>query len=111
MRCRLASALMLGLVISGQLQAAEGALTQSASQAAVCSGCHALAPGASVPSLRGLSAQAIEQQMQALKRSGGQSAMHRLINAYDDAQIRGIANVLAPDVLAKDVFVQGEPAL
>ena len=64
-----------------------------------------------MPSLRGLSAQAIEQQMQALKRSGGQSAMHRLINAYDDAQIRGIANVLAPDVLAKDVFVQGEPAL
>ncbi len=42
--------------------------------------------------------------------------MHRLINAYDDAQIRGIANVLAPDVLApdvlaKDVFAQDEPAL
>jgi len=50
-----------------------------------------------VPSLQGLSALAIEQQMLALKRSGGQSAMHRLIKAYDDAQIRGIANVLAQD--------------
>jgi cytochrome c553 len=111
MRYRLAFALMLGLAVSGQLQATQEGLTRSASEAAVCSGCHAVTSGTSVPSLRGLSAQAIEQQMQALKRSGGQSAMHRLINAYDDAQIRGIANVLAPDVLAKDVFVQGEPAL
>jgi cytochrome c553 len=50
-----------------------------------------------VPTLQGLSALAIEQQMLALKSSGGQSAMHRLIKAYDDAQIRSIANVLAQD--------------
>ena len=97
MRYRLLSSLLLGLVVSGQLQATEEALTQSASQAAVCSGCHALPSGAAVPRLQGLSARAIEQQMLALKRSGGQSAMHRLINAYDPAQIRGIANVLAQD--------------
>ena len=47
--------------------------------------------------MQGLSALAIEQQMLALKRSGGQSAMHRLTKAYDDAQIRSIANVLAQD--------------
>ena len=102
MRYRLAFTLMLGLAVSGQLQATEEALTQSASQAAVCSGCHAVTSGTSVPSLRGLSAPAIEQQLQALKRSDGQTAMHRLINAYDHAQIRGIANVLAQDVLAQD---------
>ena len=90
----LASALML----TGRqrpAQATEEALTQSASQAAVCSGCHALDAGASVPSLQGLDALTIERQMLALRRSDGQTAMHRLINAYDDAQIRGIANVLA----------------
>lgn len=97
---RLATSLLLGLAASGQLQATEEALTQSASQAAVCSGCHALTSEGSVPSLQGLSAQVIEQQMLALKRSGGQSAMHRLVNAYDDAQIRGIAKILAQDVLA-----------
>lgn len=102
MRCRLASALMLGLVISGQLQAAEGALTQSASQAAVCSGCHALAPGASVPSLQGLDALTIEEQMLSLRRADGQTVMHRLINAYDHAQIRGIAKVLAQNAFGQD---------
>ena len=94
---RLASMLLLGLAVSGQLQATEDTLTQSASAASVCSGCHALTSGASVPTLQGLSALAIEQQMLALKRSGGQSVMHRLIKAYDDAQIRSIANVLAQD--------------
>ena len=102
MRYRLASALMLGLAASGQSQATEEALTQSASQAAVCSGCHALTPGASVPSLQGLDALTIGRQMLALRRSDGQTAMHRLINAYDDAQIRGIANVLAQNALAQD---------
>ena len=40
--------------------------------------------------------------MLALRRADGQTAMHRLINAYDDAQIRGIANVLAQNALAQD---------
>ena len=44
-----------------------------------------------MPSLQGLDALTIEEQMLALRRADGQTAMHRLINAYDHAQIRGIA--------------------
>ena len=69
-------------------------MSQSASQAAVCSGCHGKLSGVAVPALVS-DARVLEQQMLALRQEGGNSAMHRLINAYDEAQIRGIAEALA----------------
>ena len=85
--------LVLGLTPCGHAQGAPGALSQSASQAAVCSGCHGKLSGVAVPVLVS-DARVLEQQMLALRREEGASAMHRLIRAYDDAQIRGIAEAL-----------------
>ena len=86
--------LVLGLTLGGNAQGEPSALSQSASQAAVCSGCHGKLSGVAVPALVS-DARALEQQMLALRQEGGNSAMHRLIHAYDDAQIRGIAAALA----------------
>ena len=94
--------LFLGLTVSGHVpcetsalsQSAASPLSQSASQAAVCSGCHGSASGAAVPVLVA-DALVLERQMLALKQARGDSAMHRLIHAYDDAQIRRIAEFLA----------------
>ena len=86
--------LVLGLTPCGHAQGAPSALSQSASQAAVCSCCHGKSSGVAVPALMS-DARVLEQQMLALRQEGGASAMHRLINAYDEAQIRGIAEVLA----------------
>ena len=86
--------LVLGLTLGGDAQGAPNALSQSASQAAVCSGCHGKLSGVAVPALVS-DARLLEQQMLALRQEGGDSAMHRLINAYDEAQIRGIAEALA----------------
>ena len=85
--------LVLGLTLGGNAQGEPSALSQSASQAAVCSGCHGKLSGVAVPALVS-DARALEQQMLALRQEGGNSAMHRLIHAYDDAQIRGIAAAL-----------------
>ena len=85
---------VLGLTLGGHAQGALSALSQSASQAAVCSGCHDKSSGAAVPALVS-DARVLEQQMLALRQEGGDSAMHRLINAYDEPQIRGIAEALA----------------
>ena len=86
--------LVLGLTLGGNAQGEPSALSQSASQAAVCSGCHGKLSGVAVPALVS-DARALEEQMLALRQEGGNSAMHRLIHAYDDAQIRGIAAALA----------------
>ena len=87
------SALVLGLIQSVHAQDVPSALSQSASQAAVCSGCHGKSPGIVVPALVS-DKRVLEQQMLALRHEDGASAMHRLIHAYDDAQIRGIAEAL-----------------
>ena len=86
--------LVLGLTLGGHAQGAPSALSQSASQAAVCSGCHGKSSGEAVPALVS-DARVLEQQMLALRQEDGDSAMHRLIHAYDGAQIRGIAEALA----------------
>ena len=85
--------LVLGLTLGGNAQGEPSALSQSASQAAVCSGCHGKLPGIVVPALVS-DKRLLEQQMLALRQEGGVSAMHRLIRAYDDTQIRGIAEAL-----------------
>ena len=85
--------LVLGLILGGHARSAPSALSQSASQASVCSGCHGKSSGEAVPALVS-DARLLEQQMLALKQEDGDSAMHRLIHAYDDAQIRGIAQAL-----------------
>lgn len=86
--------LVLGLTPCGHAQGAPSALSQSASQAAVCSGCHGKLSGVAIPALVS-DARVLEQQMLALIQEDGASAMHRLIHAYDEAQIRGIAEALA----------------
>ena len=86
--------LVLGLTPCGHAQGAPSDLSQSASQAAVCSGCHGKLSGVAVPALVA-DARVLEQQMLALRQEGGVSAMHRLIHAYDETQIRGIAEALA----------------
>ena len=85
--------LALGLTLNVHAQDVPSALSQSASQAAVCSGCHGKLPGIVVPALVS-DRRLLEQQMLALRQEGGVSAMHRLIRAYDDTQIRGIAEAL-----------------
>jgi cytochrome c553 len=87
-------ALALGLTLSVHAQDVTSALSQSASQAAVCSGCHGKSSGVAIPALAS-DARMLEQQMLALRQEDGDSAMHRLLYAYDDAQIRGIAEALA----------------
>ena len=86
--------LVLGLILGGHARSAPSALSQSASQASVCSGCHGKSSGEAVPALVS-DARVLEQQMLALRQEDGDSAMHRLIHAYDGAQIRGIAEALA----------------
>ena len=86
--------LVLGLTLGGHAQGAPSALSQSASLATVCSGCHGKLSGVAVPALVS-DARVLEQQMLALIQEDGTSAMHRLIHAYDEAQIRGIAEALA----------------
>jgi cytochrome c553 len=86
--------LVLGLTPCGHAQGAPSVLSQSASLAAVCSGCHGNLSGVAIPALVS-DARVLEQQMLALRQEDGASAMHRLIHAYDDAQIRGIAEALA----------------
>ena len=73
----------------------DGPLSASASQAAVCSGCHAMSSGQLVAALGELSVESLQQQMLALREADGQSAMHRLIKAYSDAEILSIAESLA----------------
>ena len=85
--------LALGLTLNVHAQDVPSALSQSASQAAVCSGCHGKLPGIVVPALVS-DKRLLEQQMLTLRQEGGVSAMHRLIRAYDDTQIRGIAEAL-----------------
>ena len=85
--------LVLGLTMSGHAQGAHSTLSQSASQAAVCSGCHGKLSGIAIPPLVS-DAEVLERQMLALRQEEGASAMHRLIHAYDDTQIRGIAEAL-----------------
>ena len=86
--------LALGLTLNVHAQDVPSALSQSASQAAVCSGCHGKLSGVAIPALVS-DARVLEQQMLALRQEDGASAMHRLIYSYDDAQIRGIAEALA----------------
>lgn len=91
---RILPLLALGLAIAGHAQATANALSQSASHAAVCSGCHGRSSGEEVPALV-RDAQALERQMLILQQAKGESAMHRLIHAYSETQIRGIAQVIA----------------
>ena len=89
-----AMVLLVGLMASAQADTQPDPLGATAAMAAVCSGCHGES-GLTVPSLDGIDAQTLEAQMRQLRDSDGHTAMHRLIKAYDDEAIRGIAQALA----------------
>jgi sulfide dehydrogenase cytochrome subunit len=69
-------------------------ITEIATIAASCSGCHAPS-GTAIPSLSGRSAEELETLMLEYRHGDGTTVMHLLARAYSDDQIASLSAYLA----------------
>ncbi len=83
-------------VVPSVVASAEAALSEAATLAASCSGCHHRA-GQALVSLEGRDAAAITALLLAYKHEDGMTVMHRIARGYGDADLAAIAAVLAGD--------------